>query len=89
MLFVLYIIIFNVYYDSRIGDTSAKPKLICAMILSCKYLTYNCPCFKCFISYVFTLWISFCSYKYWPWKLQLTLAVVWAGKRGPSFAYEQ
>jgi hypothetical protein len=53
MLFVLYIIIFNVYYDGRIGDKSTKPKLTCAIILSCKYLIYSCPCFKCFISYVF------------------------------------
>jgi len=64
MLFVLYIIIFTVYYDGRIGDTSAKPKLICTIILRCKYLICNCPCFKCLISYVFTLWISFCSYRY-------------------------
>jgi hypothetical protein len=48
MLFVLYIIIFNVCYDGCIGDKSAKPKLIRAIILSCKYLIYNCPCFKCF-----------------------------------------
>jgi hypothetical protein len=61
MLFVLCIIIFNVYYDGHIGDKSAKPKIICAIILICKYLTYNCPCFKCFISYVLRSGIHFAT----------------------------
>jgi len=61
MLFVLYIIIFNVDYDGRISEKNAKPKLICAIILSCKYLIYNFPCFKCFISYVLRSGIHFAA----------------------------